>query len=91
MEAVLPWMHGEPHLLLVWGPQSAAGIEEAMATEAHQEYTSVREMGPVFFVVKPGHVFRDVERVVGGEADRYEILEKLDVAAEVATELDARS
>jgi hypothetical protein len=57
----------------------------------HQEYESVREMGPVFFIVKPGHVYQDVERVVGGEADRYEIVQKQEVAAEVATELDARS
>ena len=33
----------------------------------------------------------DLERVVDGEADRYEIVEKQDVAAEVAAELDPRS
>ena len=54
-----------------------------------QEYSSVRKMGPVFFVVKPGHVYPDVEDVVGGEADRYEIVEKQGVAAEVATEAAA--
>lgn len=56
-----------------------------------QEYSSVRKMGPVFFIVKPGHVLRDIEHVVGGEADRYEIVEKEDVAAEVAAELGTRS
>ena len=56
-----------------------------------QEYSSVRGMGPVYFILAPGHEDREIERVVGGEADRYEIVEKLDVAAEVATELDARS
>ena len=55
-----------------------------------EEYSSVRNMGPVYFILKPGHEVEDVERVVGGETDRYEIVEKQDVAAEVATELDAR-
>ena len=56
-----------------------------------QEYSSVRTMGPVFFMVTPGHVYQDIEKVVGGEADRYEIVQKEDVAAEVAAELDPRS
>jgi hypothetical protein len=56
-----------------------------------QEYTSVRNRGPVFFFVRPGHVLPDLERVVDGEADRYEIVQKVDFAAEVAAELDPRS
>ena len=56
-----------------------------------EEYSSVRKMGPVFFIVRPGHEAADIERVVGGEAERFEIVEKQDVAAEVATELDPRS
>ena len=56
-----------------------------------EEYSSVRKMGPVYFILKPGHEDADIERVVGGEADRYEIVEKQDVAAEVAVELDPRS
>ena len=56
-----------------------------------EEYSSVRRMGPVFFIVRPGHEAAEIERVVGGEADRYEIVEKQDVAGEVATELDPRS
>jgi hypothetical protein len=56
-----------------------------------EEYSSVRKMGPVYFIVKPGHGQADIERVVGGEADRFEIVEKQDVAAEVAAELDPRS
>jgi hypothetical protein len=56
-----------------------------------EEYSSVRRMGPVFFIVRPGHEAADIERVVGGEGDRYEIVEKQDVAAEVAAELDPRS
>ena len=56
-----------------------------------EEYSSVRRMGPVFFIVTPGHEAADIERVVGGEAERFEIVEKQDVAAEVATELDHRS
>ena len=56
-----------------------------------EEYSSVRKMGPVFFMVMPGHVLEDIEKVVGGEADRYEIVQKEDVAAEVAAQLDPRS
>ena len=56
-----------------------------------EEYSSVRNMGPVFFIVRPGHEAADIERVVGGEADRFEVVEKQGVAAEVATELDHRS
>jgi len=56
-----------------------------------EEYSSVRKMGPVYFILRPGHEDSDIERVVGGEADRYEVVEKQDVAAEVATELDPRS
>ena len=55
-----------------------------------EEYTSIRKSGPTFFVVKPGHGRSDIERVVGGEGDRYEIVEKLGAAAEVATELNPR-
>jgi hypothetical protein len=55
------------------------------------EYSSVRRMGPIYFILKPGHEAPDIERVVGGEADRYEIVEKQEVAAEVAAELDPRS
>ena len=56
-----------------------------------EEYSSVRNMGPVYFILKPGHDDADVERVVGGEANRYEIVEKQEVAAAVALELDPRS
>ncbi len=56
-----------------------------------EEYGSVRKMGPVYFVLRPGHAAADIERVVGGEGDRYEIVEKQEVAAEVAAELDPRS
>jgi hypothetical protein len=56
-----------------------------------EEYASVRKMGPVYFILRPGHEDADVERVVGGEGDRYEIVEKQEVAAEVAAELDPRS
>jgi hypothetical protein len=56
-----------------------------------EEYSSVRGMGPVYFILRPGHEVADIERVVGGEADRFEVVEKQGVAAEVATELDHRS
>ena len=56
-----------------------------------EEYSSVRGMGPVYFILRPGHEVADIERVVGGEADRFEVVEKQGVAAEVAIELDPRS
>ena len=56
-----------------------------------QEYTEVRKMGPVYFAVTPGHADPAVERIVGGEADRYDIVEKQGVAAEVAVELEPDS
>jgi hypothetical protein len=56
-----------------------------------EEYSSVRGMGPVYFILRPGHEDTDIERVVGGEAERFEIVEKQDVAAEVAAELDPRA
>ena len=55
-----------------------------------EEYTSIRNSGPTFFFVKPGHGNSDIERVVGGEGDRYEIVQKLGAAAEVATKLNPR-
>jgi hypothetical protein len=56
-----------------------------------QEYMEVRKMGPVYFAVTPGHADPEVERIVGGEADRYDIVEKQGVAAEVAVELEPNS
>jgi hypothetical protein len=56
-----------------------------------EEYSSVRRMGPIYFILRPGHESADIERVVAGQGDRYEIVEKQDVAAEVAVELDPRS
>ena len=56
-----------------------------------EEYSSVRKMGAAYFILKPGHALPDVERVVGGEADRYDIVEKVGVAAEVAVQLEPDS
>jgi hypothetical protein len=55
-----------------------------------EEYTSIRKRGPVYFVVKPGHRNDEIERVVDGEADRYDVVMKIGEAAEVATELNPR-
>jgi hypothetical protein len=55
-----------------------------------QEYTSIRESGPTYFVVKTGHSDPEVERVVGGEGDRYDVVEKLGAAAEAAIALNPR-
>jgi hypothetical protein len=55
------------------------------------EYEMVRAE-PTRFVVAPGdeHVTRDIERVVQRE-ERYWIVEKVGVAAEVSEKLDPRS
>ena len=55
-----------------------------------EEYESIRA-NPTHFIVKPGHVDEAVERVVGGEADRYEVVEKFGEAANAATRLDPRT
>jgi hypothetical protein len=54
------------------------------------EYGSIRERGPVYFVVRPGHRNDEIEHVVDGEADRYDVVMKVGEAAEVAIELDPR-
>ena len=56
-----------------------------------EEYSSVRKMGAVYFIVRPGHALAEVERVVGGEADRYDIVEKVGLAGAVAENLEAGS
>ena len=45
---------------------------------------------PTHFVVAPGHVVPDVEVVVR-ETPRYQVVEKIGVAAKVSTQLDPRS
>jgi len=53
------------------------------------EYESVRA-DPTHFLVAPGHVFPDVERIV--EQDRrFLVVEKINHAAELATAADPRS
>jgi hypothetical protein len=52
------------------------------------EYEDVRRH-PNWFAVGPGHVDPEVERVVSG-TDRYEVVEKVERAAEVAERLDPR-
>ena len=56
---------------------------------ARFEYEEVRRV-PTHFVVAPGHVVSDVERVVA-ETTRYHVVEKLGIAASVARRLDPRS
>jgi len=53
------------------------------------EYEAVRA-NPRTFMVAPGHVFRDVERVVRGN-ERFTVVEKLGAAAEVAEQHYARA
>ena len=52
-------------------------------------YEAVRQV-PTHFVVKPGHVFIDEERVIEQHRD-YLVVEKIGVAGERARELDPRS
>jgi hypothetical protein len=55
------------------------------------EYSSIRESGPTYFVVSIGHTDPEIERVVDGEADRYDVVQKVGEAAEAAIALDPRS
>ncbi len=53
------------------------------------EYESVRA-DPTHFLVAPGHVFPDVERIVAQDR-RFLVVEKINQAAEFATAADPRS
>lgn len=53
-----------------------------------QEYETVRANGRTFLVV-PGHVYPEVERVVA-ENDRFVTVEKLSDAGQIAESLDPR-
>ncbi len=54
----------------------------------HDEYEAVRRV-PTRFVVKPGHVYPDIERVVD-ENERYAVVEKFGDAGVVSVKLDPR-
>src|SRR3954451_13202489 len=54
-----------------------------------EEYESVRGGGATF-VVAPGHVYPEVERVVAENA-RFTVVEKLEAAAELAEAFDPRA
>jgi hypothetical protein len=57
-----------------------------------EEYEHVRRI-PTHFIVAPGHVYADVERVVetDGVGNRYEVVEKYGEAGLLAVELDPRA
>ena len=52
------------------------------------EYEGVRE-NPRTFIVDPGHLYPEIERVLG-ENSRFTIVEKFDDAGEIAEALDPR-
>jgi hypothetical protein len=64
-------------------------IEEVFLTL--EEYAAVRTASAQRFVVRPGHVARDVEAVVQSVERRYEVVEKHGRGGEVALELDPRA
>jgi hypothetical protein len=53
------------------------------------EYEQVR-LKPTRFVVAPGHADLTVERVVD-ETERFQVVEKIELAAKVAQAMDPRS
>jgi hypothetical protein len=53
------------------------------------EYEQIRAH-PAHFAVSPGHVVPEVERVVREAAGRYDVVEKIAQAADVAAQLDPR-
>lgn len=54
-----------------------------------EEYEGIR-VHPARFAVLPRHVDSDVERVVGSADGRYEVVEKIERAGEVAAHLNPR-
>jgi hypothetical protein len=56
---------------------------------AVDEYEEVRKVS-THFIVAPGHLAPEAERVVR-ETTRYQVVEKIGVAAKVAVRLDPRS
>jgi hypothetical protein len=69
-----------------YGCECASGACEQMVSLSIDEYEEVRSV-PTHFVVAHGHVDRRVELVVR-ETARYQVVEKLGVAAKVASRLD---
>jgi hypothetical protein len=62
-------------------------------TLTREEYEAIRK-DPNRFFVKPGHVFPEVDRVIGNagaEGGRYEIVEKIGEGAHVAHHHDPRN
>ena len=57
-------------------------------TATRQEYEQVRADGRTF-IVYPGHVYLEVERVLS-ENERFNIVEKLEEGGEIAETLDPR-
>jgi hypothetical protein len=82
-------------------PNRPAAVYELFICECHrescsdtlsltiEEYEGVRGH-PACFAVLPGHVDWQVERVVDSAKGRYEVVEKIERAAEVAAHLDPR-
>jgi hypothetical protein len=57
-----------------------------------KEYEHIRRI-PTHFLVRPGHVYPELERVVetDGDESRYQVVEKFGEAGELAATLDPRS
>ena len=62
---------------------------EATVRLSFEEYEAVRRDSR-HFVVVPGHLFPEAERLVGGN-ERYEVVEKFGEAVEVTDAADQRS
>ena len=52
------------------------------------EYESVRGK-PTTFIVSPGHIYPEIERIVE-QTERYDVVEKIGRAAEIAAEFNER-
>jgi hypothetical protein len=59
-----------------------------LVTATVPEYETVRS-NPRTFIISPGHLYADVERVLS-ENDRFMIVEKLDNGGQIAESLDPR-
>lgn len=83
-------LEGDPDLpeLLVFGCECGSAACADVVQLRMDEYEAIRSDSRRFAVVA-GHVYREAERVVAS-TDRYQVVEKLEGAAEVADATDKR-
>jgi hypothetical protein len=88
LEQGLRHVRDAPELLLFVCECGSRACDDLVSL-TFEEYEAVRRDSRRFAVV-PGHVYPETERVVGGN-DRYEVVEKLGDAVQIADATDHRA